>query len=142
MDQLKAMKADTLLRLHEVTTLEDRPLEVQGVRARFTKALDANVWPHLGSLSRLLGDDISARVFRAEHRPIPANSYAAFVDGHLTTEQVTALLNTLDDVCQRAQELSKALRAAMSDRARRDRQLLSSRAPERRRVPRKANLVA
>jgi hypothetical protein len=49
------MNADTLLRLHEVTiTLEDRLKEAEDVRARFTKALDANVWPDVGSLSRLL----------------------------------------------------------------------------------------
>ena len=142
MDQLKVMKPDTLLRLHEVTTLDERPLEAEGVRARFTQALDANVWPNLGSLSRLFGDDLPMRVLRAEHRPIPANSYAAFLGGQFTAEQLTALLNALDDVCQRAQELSKTLRAAMSDRTRRDQQLLSSGAPERRRVPRKARRVA
>jgi len=39
------------------------------------------------------------------------------VEGQLTTEQITALLKKLNEVCEQAQELSKALKAAMTDRA-------------------------
>jgi hypothetical protein len=34
--------------------LSERLVEAANIRARFTKALDANVWPDLGSLSRFL----------------------------------------------------------------------------------------
>ena len=57
-DQPKAMNDDTIHRLYEVTAkLEDRLMEAEDVRVRFTKALSANVWPDLGSLSRLLWDN-------------------------------------------------------------------------------------
>jgi hypothetical protein len=35
-------------------SLSERLAEAADIRGRFTKALDANVWPDLGSLSRLL----------------------------------------------------------------------------------------
>lgn len=45
---------DTLDRLHEMTvTLKDRLIEAEDIRVRFTKARDANRWPHLVSMSRL-----------------------------------------------------------------------------------------
>ena len=37
--------------------LSDRLTEAADIRGRFTKALDANVWPDLGSLSRLLANN-------------------------------------------------------------------------------------
>jgi hypothetical protein len=58
MDQPKATNDASLDRLYAVTAkLDDRLMEAADVRARFTKARDANVWPDLGSLSRLLTDN-------------------------------------------------------------------------------------
>ena len=37
--------------------LSERLTEAADIRGRFTKALDANLWPDLGSLSRLLANN-------------------------------------------------------------------------------------
>jgi hypothetical protein len=48
---------DTLDRLHGMTVkLKDRLIEAEDIRVRFTKARDANRWPHLISMSRLFTD--------------------------------------------------------------------------------------
>lgn len=56
------MNADTLHRLHEVTAkLDDRLTEAEIVRARFTKAQQADAWPDMRLAAQLLADANRAR---------------------------------------------------------------------------------
>ena len=56
-DQRHTVRVDSLDRLHEMAaTLKDRLVEAEDIRARFVKALDANRWPDLPSMSRLFTD--------------------------------------------------------------------------------------
>jgi hypothetical protein len=57
MRPLKAPADQTVARLRELTAgLTERLLEAGDIRARITKARDANVWPDLQSMSRLFND--------------------------------------------------------------------------------------
>jgi hypothetical protein len=59
-DNMAARRLNTLnIRLSE------RLAEAANIRARFTKAFDANVWPDLGSLSRLLPQPSTSRLIAA-----------------------------------------------------------------------------
>ena len=53
----KAPSDQTVARLRELTSrLTERMWEAEDIRARLTKARDANVWPDLQSMSRLFND--------------------------------------------------------------------------------------
>jgi hypothetical protein len=57
MHPLKAPSDQTVERLRELTArLTERLWEAEDIRARITKARDANVWPDLQSMSRLFND--------------------------------------------------------------------------------------
>ena len=56
-DQRHTVRVDSLDRLRQMTaTLNDRLVEAEDTRARFVKALNANRWPDLPSMSRLFTD--------------------------------------------------------------------------------------
>ena len=53
----KAPSDQTVARLRKITAgLTERMSEAENIRARLTKARDANVWPDLQSMSRLFND--------------------------------------------------------------------------------------
>ena len=65
MHPLKAPSDQTVETLRELTArLAERMWEAEDIRARLTKARDANVWPDLQSMSRLF-NDIQQRAPRA-----------------------------------------------------------------------------